>query len=158
MAECNSGLSAPWAIYAAEAEALFECDEEVVVEYDDEGRRLMLRVANAVKADALARLLPAERVFGNVTLTVAVVPASDGATDEQVWRWAFDGNPAFAGVVTDAMPDGSPITFAVFEPECAQWLADDTSSPFGVQTRTYEQVARDVLEPGDVRVTSDLMG
>ena len=156
MEDGNLTLASPWAIYASEVDALFELDDEVTVEYDNVAPRLVVRVANAVKADALAQLLPTERTFGNVTLGVSVVPDNDSATDEQLWRWAFDGNPAFAGVATDAMPDGSPVTFAMFEPECVQYMADDTTNPYGLRTRTYEQVARDVLEPGDVRVTSDL--
>lgn len=150
-------LAAPWTVWAHEVMALFEMDDEVSVEYDDDATRLVVRVANAVKADALAQLLPTEKSFGNVTLDVTIVPANEDASAEQVWRWAFDGNPVLAGMATDVMPDGSPVTFALFAPECTQWYADDISNPFGIQTKTYEDVAADVLEAGEVLITSDTM-
>ena len=118
---------------------------------------LAIRVTNAIKADALAQIVPTEMQFGNVTLGIAVIPANEEATDEQVWRWAFDGNPALAGTDVEALPDGSPATFALFAPECAQWFADDLTNPLGLQTKTYEQIARDVLVAGSVRITSDVI-
>lgn len=151
-------LSSPWAIWVRKLRALFERDDEVSVQYDEEEMRVQVRVSNAIKADALAQIIPTERHFGNVALDVAVVPCNEDATPEQVWRWAFDGNPALAGTEVDALPDGSPITFALFAPECAQYFADDLTNPLGLQTRTYEQLAHDVLDAGDVVVTSDAMG
>ncbi len=150
-------LSPPWVTWAREAMALFEHDEEVTVELDEDAPSLAIRVTNAIKADALAQIVPTEMQFGNVTLGIAVIPANEEATDEQVWRWAFDGNPALAGTDVEALPDGSPATFALFAPECAQWFADDLTNPLGLQTKTYEQIARDVLVAGSVRITSDVI-
>ena len=45
----------------------------------------------------------------------------------------------------------------MFAPECAQWFADDLGNPLGLQTKTYEQIARDVLVAGEVRITSDVI-
>lgn len=157
MEESKLGLSAPWNVWAKKARALFEQDDEVVVEYDGDAPSVTLLVDNPTKADALARLMPEAVEFGNVTLKVAVVPANDEQSAEQTFRAAFDGNPAFAGTEVGGMPDGSPVTFALFEPACTQWFADDLQNPYGLQTMTYEQVARDVLKPSDVRITSDVV-
>ena len=89
-------LAPPWVTWAREVTALFEHDEEVTVEIDEDAPSVAIRVTNAIKADALAQIVPTEMQFGNVTLDVAVIPANSDATDEQVWRWAFDGNPALA--------------------------------------------------------------
>lgn len=156
MTENKFDLSAPWTVWFRKLEALFAEDPEVDVSLDAEGREVTVRVGNAVKADALAQLLPDEVTFGGVTLDVVVLPANEDATDAQLWRWAFDGNPALADVVEAQLPDGSPVTFALFAPVCAQWFADDLTNPYGIQTRTLEDVARDVLSCGDVIVTSDV--
>lgn len=157
MEESKLGLSAPWDTWAKKAHALFEQDDEVAIEYDGDAPSVTLLVDNPTKADALARLMPESVEFGNVTLKVAVVPANDEQSAEQLFRAAFDGNPAFAGTEVEGMPDGSPVTFALFEPACAQWFADDLQNPYGLQTMTYEQVAKDVLKPSDVRITSDVV-
>lgn len=150
-------LASPWAIYARKCMKLFELDDEVEVKYDNDAPSLTLLVSNAVKADALAQIMPVEMQFGNVTLDIAVVPANDTCTVEQIWRLAFEGNPVLVGTDVEKAPDGSPVIFALFAPECVQYLADDIGNPFGIQTRTYEQVAHDVLNTEDVIVTSDLM-
>jgi hypothetical protein len=116
---------------------------------------LTLFVSNAVKADAIARLMPGEAEFGNVTLRVSVIPANADPTPEQVWRQAFDGNPVLSCTETDRLPDGTPVTFAMFAPECAQYYADDLTNPLGLRTVTYEQLAKAVLVAGDVVITSD---
>ena len=160
MRDATSGetkLAPPWATWAREVTALFEHDEEVTVEIDEDAPSVAIRVTSAIKADALAQIVPTEMQFGNVTLDVAVIPANSDVTDEQVWRWAFDGNPALACTDVEEMPDGTPVTFAMFAPECAQWFADDLTNPLGLQTKTYEQIARDVLVAGEVRITSDVI-
>lgn len=157
MEESKLGLSAPWDTWAKKAHALFEQDDEVAIEYDGDAPSVTLLVDNPTKADALARLLPESVEFGNVTLGITVVPANDEQSAEQAFRAAFDGNPALAGTDVEALPDGTPVTFALFAPECAQWFADDLTNPYGLQTMTYEQVAKDVLKPSDVRITSDVV-
>ncbi len=151
-------LSSPWDVHAKKVWALFQHDGEVDVDYDGDGPKVTVRVSNAVKAEALASLLPTEQTFGNVTLRIEVVPANIDGTDEQVFRWAFDGNPVLSAMDTESLPDGSPITFALFEPEVAQIFADDLGNPYGIQTYTYEQLAADVLDAGNVLITSDIAG
>ena len=70
------GLSSPWVNFYRELEALFAKDPEVKVVYDEEKNDVKLYVDNLAKADALAQLLPVERTFGNITITVTVIPAN----------------------------------------------------------------------------------
>ena len=153
-------LSQPWVVWARKLAALFANDEEVNVRIDVNASApsVTVHVDNAAKADALAELIPEEVEFGNVTMAVTVVPSNDARTDAQLWRQAFDGNPALSRMDVEELPDGTPVTFALFEPECAQYFADDLSNPRGLQTRTFEQVARDVLRVGDVMVTTEAIG
>ena len=145
-------LSSPWVIYARETKALFEYDDEVEVVYDDEPA-LRLLVSNPTKADAIAKIMPMEMTFGGVTMPVSVIPANDEVTTDQTIRTAFEGNPAFTGTLVD---DVRGNTYAVFEPEVAQFYSDDISSPFGAATMTYEQLAKAVLNV-DAFICSDLI-
>ncbi len=149
-------LSAPWDVHARKVFELFRYDDEVTVEYDEAAPMLTIRVANAVKAEALEELLPSHVTFGNVSLEIEVIPSNDEPTEDQIWRQAFDGNPILAEVDVDQLIDGTPVTYALFEPEVVQVYADDISSPYGIQTLTYEQLAREVLDAGDVMISSDL--
>lgn len=147
MPELN--LSSPWFIWASELNELFLYDSEVTCSYDNDVPSVTLRVDNPTKADAIAKILPTEKEFGNVILAVNVLPCNDESTTEQLFRTAFDDNPAFAGILVGSMPDGSEVTYAAFAPEVAQFRNDDISSAYGVATMTYEQIARDVIGEDD---------
>lgn len=70
-------ISAPWVLFYRKIEALFKNDPEVRVIFDDEEScDVKLYVENAGKADALMKLLPTVKDFGNVLLTVTVIPAN----------------------------------------------------------------------------------
>ena len=143
----NVGVISPWALYAAKMEALFELDEEVIVTYDNEERKVLLLVDNPAKADALSKIVPEAVEFGDEKLAIAVVPANDELSQAQVIRQAFEGNPVLADVLeVEAL--GGINTFALFEPDVTQFRSDDIQSPWGVSTMTYEQLARDVLNLG----------
>lgn len=142
--EMEMGLASPWALYAAEAKALFGPDPEVAVEYDNDEHRLTLRVDDSVKAEALAAIMPSMVDFGSGTLEVRVVPSNSEASVAQLIRRAFAGNPALSEVV-EAEVRGGTDTYALFVPAATQVRTDDIRSPWGLSTTTYEQLARDVL-------------
>lgn len=151
----ETGIFSPWVLFAKKAEALFRYDDEVAVEYDEDEIALTLLVDNQAKADAIAKLMPEEVTFGNVTLRVGVVPCNEELTSEQVFRTAFDCNPVFAGTAVD---ETHGLSYVMYEPVVAQFKSDDISSAFGVTTMTYEQLAKDVLAiPEGTFVCSDLV-
>lgn len=139
-------MSPPWEVYARKVEALFAEDDDVYVVSSkrDDQQHVDIYVSNPSKFAALRELMPVEVEFGNVTLHVQVVSESEDMTDEQLLLAAFAGNPALASTMTADVPGGT-VTYALFEPEVVQIFCDDISSPFGVQTLTYEQIARDVF-------------
>ena len=69
-------MAAPWIEYFSQIQALFENDPEIkiIINYDD--NLVKLYVDNSDKAAAIEKLIPKEKVFGNVTARVIVIPAN----------------------------------------------------------------------------------
>ena len=59
-------LSAPWLTYTNEVKALFGEDPDIKIVYSDDEPTLILMINGEEKAEAIAKLLPTEKVFGNV--------------------------------------------------------------------------------------------
>ena len=137
--------ASPWVVFARKVESLYQYDDEVAVEFDSNVPKLTLLVENSVKAASMSKIIGTKREFGNVTLEIEIVPANDEPTISQVIRQAFDGNPVLSNVI-EVDDHGGMDTFALFAPAIAQFRSDDISSPYGITTMTYEQIARDVLD------------
>jgi hypothetical protein len=137
-------LSAPWVIYANKVAALFDGDQEVEVEYDNDAREVTIRVANATKADAISKLFPEEVEFGNVKLYIEVVPANEDQSNAALFRRAFAGNLNVADVVTvDGVLVNDP-TYVVFEPEVVQFYSDNGGDINGLTSTLYETIAKEL--------------
>ena len=139
-------LQAPWTTYANEVEKLFEKDPEVAVEYDDAAKKLMLYVDSQEKAEALDSLFPNEVEFGNVKVTVEVIPANiTDLTMVNLFERAFKGNPAVSYIKTvEAM--GFSASYVVFQPEVVQFFNDNLGDINGNETTLYEKIADDVFD------------
>lgn len=141
------GLSSPWVNFYRELEALFAKDPEVKVIYDEEKNDVKLYVDNLAKADALAQLLPIERTFGNITVTITVIPANKETTSKiQLFRTAFEGNGAFCYTATAEGVFTNPISYVVFENEVVQYFNDDLSDAHGVRSTLYQDIAKEIFE------------
>ena len=141
------GLSSPWVNFYREIEALFAKDPEVKVVFNEDDNDIKLYVDNLAKADALAQLLPVERTFGNVTVTVTVVPANkESASKIQLFRTAFEGNEAFSYTATAEGIYTNPISYVVFENEVVQYWNDDLSDINGLCSTLYQDIATNVFE------------
>ena len=141
------GLSSPWVNFYRELEALFAKDPEVKVVYDEEKNDIKLYVDNLAKADALAQLLPVERTFGNITITITVIPTNkEGASKIQLFRTAFEGNGAFNYTASAEGIFTNPIHYIVFANEVVQYFNDDLSDAHGVRSTLYQDIAEDVFE------------
>lgn len=140
-------ISAPWYEHCHELDALFAYDEDVTVgEFDEDTKTVKLFVKGIDKANALAAIVKPTVEFGNDTLNVIVVPDNDGTpTVEDQLRNAFSGNPLFSGTCLLELYGGT-VTYAVFEPTVVQYWNDNIGSCFGFETKTVEDVARDVLD------------
>ena len=145
-------LSAPWVFFYRELEALFKDDPEVRVVFSEEEYEVKLFVENPRKADALQQLLPTEKVFGNVTLKITIIPANDGKlTIAQAFNDAFAGNPALVGLYHIETPMGA-FDYAAFKGKVVQFFNDDLSDLNGNCSTLYQEIAKDVFG-----LKSDLM-
>lgn len=139
-------LSPPWVIYANKVKAVFDGDPDVSVEYDDDEVAVKLYVDNQEKADALARILPVTREFGNVALGIQVIPANDDVSRVELFRRAFEGNPAVVEVASVPNPFGPAENHMVVTPRVVQFPNDDIGTLYRLFTGTLEGVMKDVLE------------
>lgn len=144
MAKTN--LSAPWDIFYKELSALFGEDPEIEIVYDEENNEIKMQVEDAAKADALTRLLPAEKEFGNVKLKITVIPAN-GDNVAALFEKAFCGNPAF--VYAQKGTGVFDRNYVVFAHDVVQYYADNLADINRNRSTLYERIARRVF--GDLQ-------
>ena len=142
----NLKLSAPWTVYYREIEALFGNDPDIQVSIDEENYIVKLYVTGEEKAEALEKLLPAERTFGNITVRTVVVPANlMGEENISLFQAAFEGNPVFAFTKTNQGVFTIPLSYVVFKNRVVQFFADNLQDVNGNITTLYETIAKDVF-------------
>ena len=141
-------LSAPWHMYYKELCLLFEHDEEVRIIYDMDEQVISIYVDNAVKAEVMAAVLPTEKKFGNVTLTIVVIPANKNLRRSCGFDYEnlFYGNPIVNEVYTVDGIMTNPITYVVFKKEVVQYFTDDLGDAHGMCTTLYQDIAKRVFE------------
>lgn len=138
-------LSAPWITFIHEIQMLFGQDEDIHITVDSESYEVKLFVDKTCKAEALAKLLPEEKVFGNVTVKITVIPANDMKESKvSLIKDAFEGNPVLLGVKTTSTTLGS-FNYAVFKKEVVQFFNDQLDDINGNKSMLYQDIAKDVL-------------
>lgn len=139
------GLQSPWMIYYHQVEALFSGDPDVKVSFDNDNVELTLYVNGESKADAISKLLGQEKVLGNVTVKIKVVPANLGDDPADLIRRAFEGNANVEGIYVPDNPYAMQNIYVVFAKEVVQYKSDNIASYAGVTSTLYEQIAREVI-------------
>lgn len=151
--------SAPWMTYYREVDALFKKDEEVVVVFDEENLVLKLYVDNQTKAEALGVLMPTEKVFGNVKLTINVIPPNiksakiNNIDTLSIASDAFVNNEAVYMVRT--VSGILNIVYVIFRKEVVQFFDDNIGDINGNYSTLYETIARDVFNDVGIRYCTD---
>jgi len=149
-------LSSPWQEFFNELEALFAADDDVKLSFDDgEEKKIILRVNGEEKASALSKLLPEEKVFGNVSVCIEVVPSNDGDREIDLFRDAFSGNPAVSFIKTVPDPYGNKVDFVVFQNKVVQFFNDNMADINGNKSTLFEDIARDVFDGAGVFFCTD---
>lgn len=147
--ESKVGIYSPWIIFYRQIEALFKEDPEVRVKYVDETHTIQLFVDNRSKADALTRILPTSRTYGNVKVSISVIPANIKYSVADDFTVAFSGNRAVSHFTrVDEIPGmvlSNPITYCVFNKKVVQYPADDLSSESGVASTLYQDLAKEIF-------------
>lgn len=142
-------IAPPWITFYREIVELFGDDPDIRLEYlsgDGEDPKIKVFVNGMDKANALETILPKEMSFGNVTVTVEVIPSNDNEeTIVDVFLKAFKNNPVFSYAV---MVDGvvsSPLSYVVFRNRVVQFYNDNLGDVNGNCTTLYEDIAQDVF-------------
>ena len=141
-------LVSPWVNYYREVEALFRNDPEVRVIYFEDNNKLRLYVDSGKKAEAISRLIPVERKFGNVTLLIEVIPGNKEkltSEAENLFKAAFDGNKALSFIQTISGIFTNELTYVVFIPEVVQYYTDDLGDIHGIRSTLYQDIAKEVF-------------
>ena len=158
-------LSPPWITYYNEVEAMFKKDGKVHVVLDEDNCELKVYVDGPEsKYQALAKLLPTEKEFGNIVLAIKVIPANasekkllrvsqlakDGEMDLcDLFTSAFRGNETVVDIVPIAGVFGFNACYVVFAKEVVQFFDDNLGDLNGMRSTLYENIARDIFNPMD---------
>lgn len=142
-------MAPPWISYVSKLRVLFGSDPEVKVEYNDDEKEVKIFVeGNANKYEAMEKLLPIKKEFGNVTLYIAVIPANLGSGADngvQLVADLFSGNPIFDQIVIVPHIFTNPIAYASFKKEVVQYYDDNMADPNGNRSTLYQNIAEEVL-------------
>lgn len=140
-------LSPPWEEYSRKIMALFDKDDEIHIEKKD--MELIIRVDNTDKYEALMHLLPETIEFGNVILTVKIIPANIGEKKTKDYiRTLFKGNNSVTNI-QEVNVGTNPMMFVEFQKEVIQYYNDNLGDLHGNRTTVMEQIAREVFDDVD---------
>ena len=149
MAKLN--LSPPWEIYYKKLSVFFAEDPDVRIVYDNIEQEIKIYVENSEKAVALTKLLPREKEFGNIKLTITIIPANmikasntSDITNEDVFL-AFDGNEAvddikvISGIMTNS------LIYVIFAKKVVSYFTDDLGDYNGICSTLYQNLAKEIF-------------
>lgn len=140
------GIASPWITFARRVYKLFETDPEIRMEWSDEDLTLKLYVESQEKADALTKLLPETKAFGNVEMRITVIPANPSDISlMKTFETAFKGNPAVSYTETIGAYGGQ-FNYIVFQPEVVQYYNDNMGDIHGIESTLYQDIADEVFE------------
>ena len=140
-------LSAPWTSFLNMIKVMFEKDDEVTVNYDEGAKKIKILVDNPDKAEALTKLLPTRKTFGNVVLEIEVIPENSETNElEVLMKRAFSGNKAVKDIITtDLTPVSFGAVYTLFAKEVVQFFNDDLTDYHGECSTLYEDIAREIF-------------
>jgi hypothetical protein len=120
--------------------------DDTTVEYDGEKRKVIIRTKSFDKCSAFTRLLPQAVVFGNVMLTIDIVPAND-IDDVTMFKHIFANSPIVDKIVT-VQPEGTsnPFTYILFKKEVVEYWDDNLGNPHGFMFDLYQNIADNVFD------------
>ena len=140
-------LAAPWTNFLNMIKAMFKKDDEVTVDYNEETQKIKILVDNPDKAEALTKLLPTHKTFGNVVLQIEVIPENSETNElETLMKRAFSGNGAVKDIITtDLTPLSFGAVYTLFAKEVVQFFNDDLTDYHGECSTLYEDIAREIF-------------
>lgn len=162
MAKLN--LVSPWINYYHELEVFFKEDPYVNVFFDEENMDIKLLVDSHYTAAALTHLLNQEKEFGNVKLTITIVPSNSAVMskyDKQakqrvnimfeekdyagLFHDALKSNDIFDCIHEISTPLDFRATYILFKKKVLQYYNDNLGDYHGVKSTLAENIARDIF-------------
>lgn len=143
-----TNLVSPWVNFYREVEALFEHDPDISITYNEDENHIRLYVNDNEKAEALTKILPNSRTFGNVTVKLSVLFSNQQSISLDLFQKAFRNNPAFSYATTIERIVGGEQGYVVFKNEVVQYFNDDIHDINGFRSTLYQDLASDVF--GDI--------
>ena len=138
-------LCPPWVEYYNKLKCMFDADPEINLTIDKDHQRIVIRVDNGTKAEALRELLPYELTFGNVEWALDIVLRNGERSRKNLLLDALHGNPNFRGIVTPMADTIRPFTFFVFARKVAQYYNDDIGDVYGNRSLLYSDLAKELF-------------
>ena len=148
MAKNGVKLSPPWCTYVHYIESIFKGDPDVSIRYSEEDYLVQIFVDKEEKYEAIRTLMPSCKAFGNVTLTIQVVPADEDKAQKDildVFKKAFKGNPNVKDIVSIEM-FGATMNYIVFKKEVVQFFNDDLTDLHGAESTLNEIIAKELFD------------
>lgn len=139
-------MLSPWQTYYNEIRALFGSDPQITTAFDEEKMEIVFRVSDQDKAEALSKIIPFKKMFGNLEVTVTIIPPNEPVFAGATIRKAFEGNPAFEELIEIDDVMSNPIMYALFKKEVVQFWNDNLGDPHGNVTTLYQDIASDILD------------
>lgn len=157
MKDVRLKLSPPWITYTHMLQALFDGDSQIAfnVNYGSDNPSVVIATNNGDKATALAKLLPEEKVFGNIKLQITIDgPFSNRAftSPKELFETVFEKNPAFAYCVAP-VDEGYfyvDFTYVVFKNCVVQFFNDNLNDAHGVISTLYQDIAAEIFEDANL--------
>lgn len=155
MTDVRLKLAPPWITYVNQLEAMFDGDPQIAFNVDYEKRTIVLSGYNGDKNAALLKLLPSEKVFGNIKFTIGVDgPIANRAftSNKELFEVAFDKNPVFAYAVAPAQEGYFfiDVTYVVFKNRVVQFFNDNLNDVHGVVSTLYQEIAYEIFADADL--------
>ena len=114
----------------------------MIVKAEDEVVRLYVNGQD--KANALQQLIPEVVEFGNIKVTVEVIPSNAEPTREELLRMAFASNPIVKDIVEAGAP-GLSASYVLLKAKVVQFFSDNLADVHGFTSTLYENIAKDIF-------------
>ena len=140
-------MVSPWVDFYRQIEAMFNDDPEITVKYDNDEEKIKIYVDGSnSKITALSKILPEEKVFGNVTIKIEIIPSNVSfKSDIELIQAAFKGNPNLVSAQTIGTVFGD-INYVVFKNQVVQYYNDDMGDINGQKSTLYQDIAKNIFD------------
>lgn len=146
-------LEAPWFTYQKKVKALFEQDPEILVGELTEGDgefdyALNIEVASHEKYEALDRVMPSFKRFGNILVKIILYDEENAGINPGVklYETIFKDNPILEDVRNMVDKTGTAFGYVRFKPEVIQFFDDNLADYNGNWSGLAEDIAKEVFE------------